>query len=236
MEGTRLVIVEGLLIKDSQAFHFNQTMKLFSYLDMMRLLQELSGSLSYILCFTIYIYCVIILSTHCEKLSPITTVFSPQEHIRIDIWHSESLWGSQVLYSGLWILKFWVLGLGVPGSGVLFLDCLTEQLVFLHSCEWLLLIIYLINACDQKIRLVKNQIVTHHILYSEVKFKETRLVKLLPCFFKWLQGVVLRELQVPNALHYRFNVFSVATRINADQNGICFFSNYQQIFRNQTFF
>ena len=129
-----------------------------------------------------------ILSTHYEKLSPITTVFCPQEHIKIDIWYSESLWGSQVLYPGLWILKFWVLGLGVPGPGsqVLFLDCLTEQLLFLHSCEWLHLIIYLINACDQKIRLVKNQIITHHTLYSGVKFKETRLVKLLPCFFKWL--------------------------------------------------
>ena len=33
MEDTRLVIVEGLLIKDFLAFHFNQTMKRFSYLD-----------------------------------------------------------------------------------------------------------------------------------------------------------------------------------------------------------
>ena len=34
----------------------------------------------------------------------------------------------------------------------------TEQLLFMHSCEWLLQIIYLINKCDQKIRHVKNQI------------------------------------------------------------------------------
>ena len=33
MEDTRLVIVEGLLIKDYQAFHINQLMKRFSYLD-----------------------------------------------------------------------------------------------------------------------------------------------------------------------------------------------------------
>ena len=140
-----------------------------------------------------------------------------------------------------WVVDLEVLGLGSWGAGSrvpgpFFRLCLTEQLLFLHSCEWLLLIIYLINACDQKIRLVKNQIITHHTLYSGVKFKETRLVKLLPCFFKWLQGVVLRELQVLNALQYRFKVFIVATRINADQNDICFFSNYQQIFRNQTFF
>ena len=140
MEGTRLVIVEGLLIKDSQAFHFNQVMKRFSYLDMMHLLQELSGSLSYILCFTIYIYCVMILSTHYEKLSPITTVFCPQKHIKIDIWYSESLWGSQVLYPGLWILKFWVLGLGVPGPGsqVLFLDYVLQNNYF--SCT-------VVNGC-----------------------------------------------------------------------------------------
>ena len=38
MEDTRLVIVEGLLIQDYQAFHFNQLMKRFSYLDWMHLL------------------------------------------------------------------------------------------------------------------------------------------------------------------------------------------------------
>ena len=90
-----------------------------------------------------------------------------------------------------WVVDLEVLGLGSWGAGSrvpgpFFRLCLTEQLLFLHSCEWLLLIIYLINACDQKIRLVKNQIITHHTLYSGVKFKETRLVKLLPCFFKWL--------------------------------------------------
>ena len=37
------------------AFHFNQTMKRFRYLDRMHLFLEVSGSLSYILCFTIYI-------------------------------------------------------------------------------------------------------------------------------------------------------------------------------------
>ena len=55
MENTRLVIAEGSLIQDFQPFHFNQTMKYFSYLDRMHLFQELPGSLSYISCFTICI-------------------------------------------------------------------------------------------------------------------------------------------------------------------------------------
>ena len=38
--------------------------------------------LSYILCFSIH---VVILSTHCGKLSSFTTVFSPLKHIRIGI-------------------------------------------------------------------------------------------------------------------------------------------------------
>ena len=68
---------------------------------------------------------------------------------------------------------------------------------------------------------------TQHITsYSGRKFKATRLLKLLPYFFKWLQCVVLGELRAPNALQYRFKIFSGATRINADKNGICFFSNY----------
>ena len=40
-----------------------------------------------------------------------------------------------------------------------------EQLLLLHSCEWLLLSIYLINKCDKKIRHMKNQIMTHHITF-----------------------------------------------------------------------
>ena len=39
----------------------------------------------------------------------------------------------------------------------------------------------------------------------------------------------------PSALQYRFKIFSRATRINADQNAVCFFANYLEIFRNQTF-
>ena len=60
--------------------------------------------------------CVIILSTHYGKLSSITAVFSPQEHIRIDIRYLESLQGSKVSYPGLWILKSWDTG---PRSQVL---------------------------------------------------------------------------------------------------------------------
>ena len=43
------------LSKYFQAFRFNQTMKRFRYIDRMHTLYELPDSLSYILCFTIYI-------------------------------------------------------------------------------------------------------------------------------------------------------------------------------------
>ena len=62
--------------------------------------------------------CVIILSTHYGKLSSITTVFSPQKHIKIGIRQWQSVQGSQVLHPGLWILQFWVQD---PGSFVLVL-------------------------------------------------------------------------------------------------------------------
>ena len=108
MEETRLVIVEGLLIKDFLACHFNQTMKRFSYSD----IASLIGSFWL---FSLFAFsCVIIISTHYGELSPNTTVFSPKEYIRIDTRCSESLQRSQVLYPGFLILKSLV-----PGSGVL---------------------------------------------------------------------------------------------------------------------
>ena len=60
--------------------------------------------------------CVIILSTRYRKLSSITTVFSPQKNMKIGITQWQSVQGSQVLHSGLQILKFSVQG---PGSFVL---------------------------------------------------------------------------------------------------------------------
>ena len=63
---------------------------------------------------------------------------------------------------------------------------------------------------------MKNQVITHHIIFRRIK--ATRLLKLLPCFFKWLWSGVLGELQVPNAIPYHFKIFSGATRINADQD------------------
>ena len=77
----------------------------------------------------------------------------------------------------------------------------------------------LINECDQEIRQVKNQITSN----SRAKNKVTKPVKQLSRFFKWLQWVVLGELQVPNALQYRFKIFSSATRMNNGQNSVCFF-------------
>ena len=71
---------------------------------------------------------------------------------------------------------------------------------------------------------MKNQVITLHIIFR--RFKPTRLLKLLPFFFKWLWSGVLGELQVPSAIQYHFKVFSGAIRINADQDSICFFSNY----------
>ena len=64
---------------------------------------------------------------------------------------------------------------------------------------------HLINKCDQEIRQVKNQVIKHEI---RKKIKATRLVKFLSCFFKWLECVVLGELQVANALQHRFKIFS----------------------------
>ena len=66
-------------------FSFYETMKCFRYLDRMHPLYELSGSLSYILCFTIYISLRENLKNTLQKLSFITTVFSPQKHIEIGI-------------------------------------------------------------------------------------------------------------------------------------------------------
>ena len=60
----------------------------------------------------------------------------------------------------------------------------------------------------------------NHISNSGGKIKATSLPKLLPCFVKKLQHVVLGELQVPNALQYRFKMLSGRTPRNADQNGV----------------
>ena len=59
---------------------------------------------------------MIILSTLYGKLPFITTVFSPQKHIKIGIRQQQSIQGAHALYSGLLILKFWA---QVPGSFVL---------------------------------------------------------------------------------------------------------------------
>ena len=81
---------------------------------------------------------------------------------------------------------------------------------------------HLINNCGQNIRQVKNEIIKHQI---RKKNKTTRVVKFLS-FFKWLECVVLGELQVPNALQDRFKILSGTTQMNVDQNGACVFSNY----------
>ena len=67
---------------------------------------------------------------------------------------------------------------------------------------------HLIIKCNQKIRQVKNQVIKHQI---RRKIKAIRLVKFLSYFFKWLECVVLGELQVPNALQHRFKIFSGTT-------------------------
>ena len=67
---------------------------------------------------------------------------------------------------------------------------------------------HLINKCDQKIRQVKNQIIERQI---GRKIKAPRLVKFLSCFFRWLECVILGELQVLNALQHRFKPFSGTT-------------------------
>ena len=67
---------------------------------------------------------------------------------------------------------------------------------------------YLINKCDQKVTQVKNKIIN---IKSGRKIKATRLVKFQYFFFKRLECVVIGELQVPNALQYRFKIFSGTT-------------------------
>ena len=54
----------------------------------------------------------------------------------------------------------------------------------------------------------KHLIIKHQI---RTKTKATKLVKFLSCFFKWLDCVVLGELQVSNALQHRFKIFSGTT-------------------------
>ena len=70
---------------------------------------------------------------------------------------------------------------------------------------WMAVSNHLINKCDQKIRLVKGQLIKHQI---RRKIKATWLEKFLFCFFKWLECVVLGELQFPKALQHRFKIFS----------------------------
>ena len=56
-----------------------------------------------------------------------------------------------------------------------------------------------------EIRHVKNE--NNNTSNSGEKIKVTRLMKWLPCFFKWLQRVLLGELQISKALRYRFENF-----------------------------
>ena len=75
-----------------------------------------------------------------------------------------------------------------------------------------------------------RMVASNHLVLSNIKadeksntnrsssggnIKATRLVKCQLCFLKWLLRLVLRELQVPNALQ--------KTRIIAEQNGVFFF-------------
>ena len=99
----------------------------------------------------------------------------------------------------------------------------TEQLLYLLSCEWLLLIIYLINKCKQKTRHVKNQIIIHHIFGR--KFKATSLVKLLPFFSNVCSVLYLARSKSRMHCSIALN-FSAVTQINVDQKDVCFFLNY----------
>ena len=98
----------------------------------------------------------------------------------------------------------------------------TEQLFFLHSCEWLLPITKIISA----IKKLGRWKIKKWNIKSRTKIKVTRLLKFLSRFFRWLECVLLGKLQVPNPLQYRFKTFSGETWRDTDQNGVCFFSNY----------
>ena len=72
---------------------------------------------------------------------------------------------------------------------------------------WMAVSNHLFNKCDEKVIQAKNQIMKHQV---RRKIKASGLVKVLSCFFKWLDCVILRELQVSNALQHRFKIFSDA--------------------------
>ena len=89
---------------------------------------------------------------------------------------------------------------------------------------WMAASHYLFNKCNQKIRQVKNQIITHQTASEKAGLKQLDFGKscliLTNCCS---MHVVLGELQVPNAFQDRFEVSSFVTRMNADQSGVCFF-------------
>ena len=88
-------------------------MKRFRYLDKMHPLQELSGSFSYILCFTILISLY-------HNISLWEVIFYQYRFLSTKVYQNkrktELVQGSQVLHPGWRILEFWVQR---PGSWVL---------------------------------------------------------------------------------------------------------------------
>ena len=104
--------------KHFQPFCFNQTMKHFIYLDRMYPLQEHSGSLSYILCFTIYI------SLH----------DNPKYTLRKVIVYHYRLLSSKVYQNRYQVIG---IGPGVPGS-----ICWVVDLEVLGPGSWVLILEY----------------------------------------------------------------------------------------------
>ena len=154
---------------------------------------------------------------------------------RIAVWFQYSLLNKQI-YNLLKMKYFTGIFLGIWSKGPSF--NFTEHLFFFSSCEWLLLIISLTNAI-KKIWQVNNQIIITMIIIHQIPKEKLKQLHLWNCCLVFPNGSSLlqcNKLQASNARQYSFRIFSVTTRINSDQNNVCFSSNYLQIFRSQALF
>ena len=95
----------------------------------------------------------------------------------------------------------------------------TGQLLFLLNWKWLL---HLINTWDQKIWLVKNQIITHQI--SEEKLKQLGLWGYCFAFSDdWsVSHVASSKSQTHYGITLKFSAIRLKKR-NTDQNGVWYF-------------
>ena len=93
-----------------QVFLINQTLKRFRYLNRMHPLQELCGSLRYVLCFTIYISLRHNLKYTLQEVVAYYYRFLSSKAYQNRYQVIGIGPGSHVLYPGWWLLNVWVQG------------------------------------------------------------------------------------------------------------------------------